>query len=218
MRFGSTVTEVGGDEAVAVLEWLLPTIIDSSDSCHGRGGRTEDGMAQTSPADMEAADQPDELDLGLLEDFVGPRVRLLWNLLSARMAEALAPYGLRPGAFSALALISANPGCSQKQLAHRLGMDKSAVVAIIHDLDRQGLATRVRHAQDRRFHALKITSKGQALLQRTLPPASRPGRPIREALSPRELEQLLSLLDRAWRALLQAERSAKSSTGNSRPR
>ncbi|MBO0764276.1 MAG: winged helix-turn-helix transcriptional regulator [Hyphomicrobiaceae bacterium] len=162
-------------------------------------------MTPTSPTDEQGLDQSEELDLGLLADFVGPKVRLLWNLLSTRMAEALEPYGLRPGEFSTLALISANPGCSQKQLAHRLGMDKSAVVAIIHDLEWQGLATRVRHTQDRRFHALKLTPKGQALLQRTLAPASRPGRPIREALSPRELEQLLSLLDRAWRALLAAD-------------
>jgi DNA-binding MarR family transcriptional regulator len=162
-------------------------------------------MMQTSQADSQAPDREEELDLGLLADFLGPRVRVLWNLLSARMAEALAPFGLRPGAYSALALIAANPGCSQKQLAFRLGMDKSAVVAIIQDLDRQGLATRVRQAEDRRYHSLKITAKGQALLQRTLEPISRPGRPIREALTPRELEQLLSLLDRAWRALLEAE-------------
>lgn len=175
-------------------------------------------MNQTSPEGADAPEQTEELDLGLLGDFVGPRVRLLWNLLSARMARALEPFGLRPGAFSALALISANPGCSQKQLAHRLGMDKSAVVAIIHDLDRQGLATRVRHAEDRRFHALQITPKGEALLQRTLAPASRPGRPIRDALSPRELDQLLSLLDRAWRALLEAEQNAKASAGHPRVR
>ena len=77
-------------------------------------------MAQTFPADVEAPEQAEELSLGLLADFLGPRVRVLWNLLSARMVEALAPFGLRPGAFSALALISANPGCSQKQLALQL--------------------------------------------------------------------------------------------------
>ncbi len=167
-------------------------------------------MAQAFPADVEAPEQAEELSLGLLADFLGPRVRVLWNLLSARMVEAFAPFGLRPGAFSALALISANPGCSQKQLAYSLGMDKSAVAAIVDDLDRQGLATRVRHARDRRFHALKITAKGKALLQRMLAPASGPSRPIRQALSPREQEQLLSLLDRACRALVQAEHDAKS--------
>lgn len=173
---------------------------------------------ETLPADTDA-DAPDharELDLGLLADFVGPRVRVLWNLLSARMAEALSPFGLRPGAFSALALISANPGCSQKQLARTIGMDKSAVVAIIHELSRQGLVSRVRHPEDRRFHALKLTPKGHALLQRTLGPVSRPGRPIREALSRQEFEQLLALLDRVNEALLRAD--DKTSTGSPRSR
>jgi DNA-binding MarR family transcriptional regulator len=94
-------------------------------------------------------------------------------------------------------------------------MDKSAMVTILHELNRQGLAARVRHARDRRFHALKITAKGEALLQRMLVPVSQPGRPIRDALSARELEQLLSLLDRACDALVRAEQDAKSSTRSS---
>jgi DNA-binding MarR family transcriptional regulator len=164
----------------------------------------ETAMAQTDPVRDEAPDQAGDLDLGLLADFVGPRVRILWNLLSGGMAKALAPFGLHTGAFSALALISANPGCSQNQLAQGLGMDKSAVVAIIDELERRGLAARVRHPQDRRFHSLKLTAKGETLLQKMFEPASQPGQPIRDALSPRELQQLLSLLDRACRALAEA--------------
>ena len=45
--------------------------------------------------------------------------------------EALDPFDLRTGGFSTLALIAANPGCSQTELARAVGMDKSAVVAII---------------------------------------------------------------------------------------
>jgi len=154
--------------------------------------------------EIEEPDQTEALRPGLLDDFVGPRVRILWNLLSARMANALAPFGLRTGAFSALALIAANPGCSQNQLAQALGMDKSAVVAIIDELERRDLATRVRQAHDRRRHALKLTAKGKTLLQKMLPPASQGGRPIREALSAQELRQLLALLDRACAALAEA--------------
>jgi hypothetical protein len=56
-------------------------------------------MTRASPPGTEAPEQTEELALGLLTDFVGPRVRVLWNLLSARMAEALAPFRLRLGAF-----------------------------------------------------------------------------------------------------------------------
>lgn len=175
-------------------------------------------MMQADATDADAPDQTEELSPGLLADFVGPKVRVLSNLLSARMAEALAPFGMRSGGFSALALISGNPGCSQNQLAQGLGMDKSAVVAVVDDLESQGLATRVRHPRDRRLHALKVTAKGKVLLQRMQAPASEPGRPIREALSPREMEQLLLLLDRACRAMLQTEPLTKSSSGNPRSR
>jgi DNA-binding MarR family transcriptional regulator len=171
-------------------------------------------MTQADLAVAEAPAEAEELDPGLLVDFLGPRVRVLWNLLDARMVEALSPFGLRTGAFSALALISANPGCSQNQLAGGLGMDKSAVVAIIDELESRDLARRVRQAHDRRRHALSLTTKGKALLQRMLAPATQGGRPIREALSPREMEQLQSLLDRACRALAEAPPVRKSSGGN----
>lgn len=145
------------------------------------------------------------LDMGLLADFLGPRVRTLWNTLSARMAEALAPFGLRAGAFSALALISANPGCSQSEIAQGLGMDKSAVVAIVDELETKGLARRARQTVDRRRHALKLTPKGTALLKKMHDPAYYASQPIRDSFSPRDYELLLSLLDRACFILAQAE-------------
>jgi DNA-binding MarR family transcriptional regulator len=149
-----------------------------------------------------------ELELGLIDEFVGPRVRVLWNLLAAGMAKALAPFDLRAGGFSALALIAANPGCSQNQLARALGMDKSAVVALVKELERRGLAERVPGRDDRRFRALRLTAKGKTVLVQMMKPGSQPGAPIRAALSPREMEQLLSLLDRACRAM-QASSTAK---------
>ncbi len=173
-------------------------------------------MTQPDLAEVAGPSEAEALNPGLLADFLGPRVRVLWNLLDARMVDALSPFGLRTGAFSALALISANPGCSQNQLAGGLGMDKSAVVAIIDELESRDLARRVRQAHDRRRHALSLTTKGKALLQRMLGPATVGGRPIREALSAKEMEQLHALLDRACRALAEAPPIGKSSSASSR--
>lgn len=141
------------------------------------------------------------LDHGVLAGHLGPKIRLLWNLLSARMVAALAPFGLRSGAFSTLAMISANPGCSQNQLARALGMDKSAVVAVIDELEARGLASRERGTHDRRRHALSLTPEGEAIIQRMYAPVWEVGGPIRKVLTRQEIEQLLSLLDRAYGAL-----------------
>jgi DNA-binding MarR family transcriptional regulator len=172
-------------------------------------------MARKNPPRTEESDG--DLELGLIGDFVGPRVRVLWNLLAAGMAKALAPFGLRSGGFSALALIAANPGCSQNQLARALGMDKSAVVALVKELERRGLAVRVPGRNDRRYRALKLTAKGRTVLGQMMKPGAEPGQPIRDALTPREMEQLLSLLDRACRAMMQPP-PAKDAPQKLRPR
>jgi DNA-binding MarR family transcriptional regulator len=162
-------------------------------------------MIEEEAASVETPVPRGPLDLGLTSGYLGPKLRVLWNVLNARMVASLAPFGLKIGAFSTMALISANPGCSQNQLARDLGLDKSAVVALIDELESHGLATRERPAEDRRRHALKLTARGEAMLRTMAPAVARPGRPIREALSAREMEQLLALLDRAYRAMIEAE-------------
>lgn len=156
-------------------------------------------MSVGDDADILEADAA--LEQGVTAQFLGPRVRVLWNLLSARMLEALEPFGLKTGAFSTLALINANPGCSQTELARALGMDKSAVVPIIDELEQRGLARRVRSSEDRRRHALVATDAAQGVINEMHAAVSVVGRPIRQTMTPEEYRQLLSLLERAYKAL-----------------
>jgi DNA-binding MarR family transcriptional regulator len=88
-------------------------------------------------------------------------------------------------------------------------MDKSAVVAIIDELEAKGLTRRVRPAHDRRRHALTLTAQGDALMRKMVGPVSLAGLPIRQALTKPEMEQLLSLLDRAYHALAAAEEAGE---------
>jgi len=150
---------------------------------------------------IESEDAVEALSPGITEQFLGPRVRVLWNLLSAKMLEALEPFGLKTGGFSTLALIAANPGCSQTELARALGMDKSAVVPIIDDLEQRGLARRVRSSEDRRRHALVVTEAAAVMMDRMHAAVSAVGRPIRQAMTPEEYRTLLSLLERSYKAL-----------------
>src|ERR1700685_3593441 len=61
-----------------------------------------------------------ELQLGLHGQRMGFRVRRLHHLLSQRVEQAFAHYGLRPGSLTMMVLISANPGYSQVELS-RIG-------------------------------------------------------------------------------------------------
>ena len=145
------------------------------------------------------------LDWGPLGEGIGPLVRLLRIELTVRVANAQAKIGLHSGALSAMALIDANPGCSQSDLARELALDKSVLVAIVDDLEKQGMAARSRSATDRRRNSLALTDLGRATMATMLDTAMDVERPIRAALSRDEVVVLTSLLRRAYAALQPGE-------------
>lgn len=149
----------------------------------------------------------DSMELGLLGDSLGPGTRRLRNLLTSRILVAFEPYKLRSGTHSTMALIAANPGCSQSDIARNLGTDKSIVVAIVDDLEKRGLAARQRSTEDRRRNTLVLTDEGRALLMELDNLGRSVESPIREALSPEEFGQLIHLTRRAIDAMMAAEAS-----------
>jgi len=143
----------------------------------------------------------DGLDWGILTGSVGPRVRLLRNALTARSIAASAPFGLPAGSLTVLALIAANPGSSQSALAQRAGLNKSALVGIVDQLEARGLAARDRSASDRRRNQVTVTPEGEAAMQALFAAVSREEEAVRDALGTTDLDRLLALLDRAIAAL-----------------
>ena len=141
------------------------------------------------------------LDWGILAGSVGPRVRLLRNALTARSIAVSAPHGLPTGSLTVLALIAANPGSSQSALARRAGLNKSALVGIVDQLERKGLAARDRSTSDRRRNQVTVTPAGEAAMRALFAAVAGEEAPIRDALGSADLDVLLALLDRAIDAL-----------------
>jgi DNA-binding MarR family transcriptional regulator len=141
------------------------------------------------------------LEWGILAQSVGPRVRLLRNALTARSIAASAPYGLPTGSLTVLALIAANPGSSQSALAKRAGLNKSALVGIVDQLEERGLAARDRSTSDRRRNQVTVTPAGEEAMQALFVAVSAEESVVRDALGTADLAVLLGLLDRAVAAL-----------------
>lgn len=141
------------------------------------------------------------LKTGLLARRVGYRTRLMQSVLADRVVPGFSPYRMKPGSFTTMALMSANPGCSQAELARGGGLDKSAIVMILDQLESRGLAVRGRSREDRRRNALFLTARGEELVAEMASVAHGSEQPLREALSAAELDTLLDLLDRAYVAL-----------------
>ncbi len=141
------------------------------------------------------------LEWGILAGSVGPRARLLRNALSARSIAVSAPHGLPTGSLTVLALIAANPGSSQTALARRAGLNKSALVGIVDQLEQRGLVERNRMASDRRRYQVSVTNEGRRAMETLFAAVDREEQAVRDVLGKRDLIQLLALLDRAIGAL-----------------
>jgi DNA-binding MarR family transcriptional regulator len=150
------------------------------------------GPKSTAPEQVQA-----EINLGVLNDVIGFRIRRIQNHLSRSFAER-AGQDIRPGLFSALALIAANPGLSQTRLSREIGFDKATVVALLDSLERLGWAERRRSPDDRRRHSLYISKVGEKSLAQLLDVAIANEAGIREVLTGKEQAQLFSLLDKIY--------------------
>lgn len=135
---------------------------------------------------------------GLMSQRLSFRLRGLLTLLGNRVVAAHEPFGLRSGSFTTLALIAANPGCSQIELSRVGGLDRSLLVAIVDELERRGLAVRKRSEVDRRRSSLYITDQGEAVMNEMFVVAMETEKPIRDAFSTQEMTQFFDLLERAY--------------------
>jgi DNA-binding MarR family transcriptional regulator len=79
-------------------------------------------------------------------------------------AAALAPSGIEPRHFGALATIAASAPCSQQLVAEQLGVSGPVVGALVDELEERGLVARRRNEADRRSYALEPTDEGRAVL------------------------------------------------------
>jgi DNA-binding MarR family transcriptional regulator len=74
--------------------------------------------------------------------------------------------GLRRSHFSLLVSLDEGGPDSQAALGRRLSIDRSDMVAVINDLERDGLVARARDERDRRRNVIRLTPAGKRALGR----------------------------------------------------
>jgi DNA-binding MarR family transcriptional regulator len=95
-----------------------------------------------------------------------------------------------------LSHLAANEGQSQQALSRALGIHRSAVVALVDDLEHRGLAERRRDPVDRRAYTLHLTRQGRELLAELRRVAEEDEAELLTALNASERSQLVRLLQR----------------------
>jgi DNA-binding MarR family transcriptional regulator len=111
----------------------------------------------------------------------------------ARVREALAAEGLNMRSVFTLTHLADGP-VNQQALIDLLGVDPSALVAVLNELEGLGLATRQRDPADRRRHIVTLTDRGATALRSIESVLDKTDDDLFAALSAEERAQLERLL------------------------
>jgi DNA-binding MarR family transcriptional regulator len=138
----------------------------------------------------------------IVQPMLAARVGYLFAKLHQRWAAASiaaleqAGIGLSGMHYGALSIVDAAGPMSQQSLGEYIGKDRTTVVAIVDDLESEGLVERRRNPADRRAYALEVTSKGHDWLARALPVLTVAEDELLDSLDDPEREVLMGLLQR----------------------
>ena len=147
--------------------------------------------------DAAAGDSADNLDMSAIECHVGYLLRRAQLYVFEDVIRAFEPIGLRPATYSALVIIAANPGRSQREIASSLGIQRPNFVAMMDEFETRGLAERLPSQTDRRSHALKLTDRGHALLAEANVLIKGHEKRMAKKFTPEGMKQLIAILQGA---------------------
>lgn len=126
--------------------------------------------------------------------------------IAARTGQELArrrlsPLGLSVQLCGVMNLLGEGP-LSQQELGEQLGIDRTTVVELIDDLEKQGVVERRRNPADRRSYALHLTAKGRTVQKRA---ARAFDAAVDEFFGPLSAAERKSLADMLTRVILTAQ-------------
>ncbi|MCR8827830.1 MarR family winged helix-turn-helix transcriptional regulator [Pseudosulfitobacter koreensis] len=129
-----------------------------------------------------------------LESLVGYNLKRAYVILQNDYRAVMGEHGLSPRVFSALTFVVETPNLTQSDLARRLGIERSGLVAIVDELEGRGYLRRVAVPQDRRVQALSPTDAGVQAYEAALTLVHAHEDRMLQTLDAGERDQLLHLL------------------------
>ncbi|HEX2312200.1 MAG TPA: MarR family winged helix-turn-helix transcriptional regulator [Thermomonospora sp.] len=142
---------------------------------------------QTPPSNPAGDPGHDDVALGRLLATAHQHARRILD-------EALGHLGIEARHFGVLAALDRHGPASQRELSTLLDLDKSAMVRIMDELERRGLAVRNRNARDRRAYAIELTAQGREKARASTEAATRAAARLFGTLTPADRERLVAAL------------------------
>ena len=153
-------------------------------------------VRRQNKADRKGRPEQRAIDTDILHQLLGYNIRRAQIVLWRDFARTVAEGEIRPGMFSALALVRANPGVAQVELSNELGIDKASMVALIDRLQDAGWILRTRSSEDRRRQGITLTAAGEHIYRSLKQEMLDHERKFTQLFSKSERQQLVRLLQR----------------------
>jgi len=139
---------------------------------------------------------PMQADDTAFESLVGYNLKRAYLIVQADYRRAMESTGLSPRVFAALSFVVTLPGLTQSDLARRLGIERSGLVAIVDELEQRGYLNRTAVPSDRRVQALEPTDAGEDAYGDAITRAQDHEEDLLSMMSSTEKQTLLRLLGR----------------------
>jgi DNA-binding MarR family transcriptional regulator len=139
-------------------------------------------------------DPADAAPLPALADRFGYLLKHAQLRLAELTRAALAPFGISGRELAVLLAIDDRPPASQQEVARRMAVDRTTMVALIDDLEDKGLVQRQQDPEDRRKNVVVLTDLGQTTLRKATVAATEAERRLLGSLSDDESAALRKAL------------------------
>ena len=150
-------------------------------------------MTKVPPQRRKAAAR---LAIYRLEDQIGFLLRRAYQRASANLQKRINTHGLTPPQFATLARLLERGPLSQNLLGRLVFMEPANIRDVVQRLDKRGLVTTGRAAEDGRMILVCLTRKGKTLVERLIPADAECTEKTLASLDSAERKTLYELLGR----------------------
>jgi DNA-binding MarR family transcriptional regulator len=99
-------------------------------------------------------------------DVIGYHLRIAQEASFQAIRQGAEGSELKPGWYTVLTILQDNPGATPSELSRHCGRDRSTLTATLKDLSTRGLISRRRKRLDQRSYTVRLTAKGEEMLER----------------------------------------------------
>jgi DNA-binding MarR family transcriptional regulator len=160
---------------------------------------TKKSLTRDNNDDMIPLPVGTPVSLDHLPELLGYNLRRAQIEMWRDFLQSVGDSEVRPGLYSLILLVGANPGIAQIELANYLGVDKASIVALLDRLEDAGWMLRKRSTEDRRRHGIFLTPAGIKKLAQLKREVCAHDKRFSDRFTPAEYSQLLEFLQRVRR-------------------